>query len=61
MDIITTEIIRLTREENECLQKARTILTAIHRRCTEDGEIESLAMSAIESIDELYNFILGVG
>lgn len=61
MDIITTEVIRLSKEEHNCLQEARGILSAMHRKCAEDGEIESLALSAIESIDELYNFVLGVG
>lgn len=61
MEIITTEVIRLNREEHNCLQEARGILSAMHRKCAEDGEIESLALSAIESIDELYNFVLGVG
>lgn len=61
MDIITTEVIRLNKEEHNALQEARGILSAIHRRCAEDGEIESLTLSAIESIDELYEFVLGVG
>lgn len=61
MEIFTTEAIRLTADEHNCLQDARGILSAMHRKCAEDGEIESLALSAIESIDELYNFVLGVG
>ena len=61
MEIITTEVIRLNGEEHNCLQEARSILSTMHRKCAEDGEIESLALSAIESIDELYNFVLGVG
>ena len=61
MEIFTTEAIRFTADEHNCLQEARGILSTMHRKCAEDGEIESLALSAIESIDELYNFVLGVG
>lgn len=61
MEIITTEVIRLNGEEHKILKEARSILSAIHRKCAEDGEIESLMLNAIESLDSLYDFVLGVG
>lgn len=62
MEILMTEIIRLTGEENECLQKARDLLVAMNRRSIAEGDVETVTETAISAIDEVYSFVLnGVG
>lgn len=57
MEILTTETIRLTDEENECLQKARDLLIAMNRCSIAEGEVETLTETAIYAIDDVYSFV----
>lgn len=58
MEVITTEIICLTDEENECLQKARDLLSTININSMAEGDIENATFIAIEALDEVCSFVV---